>query len=99
MGLLRIQKSSSRMRPTSGAGDVVSYRHAVYTALGSVLRAAGASNSRYIGNELDFLLNWQIDRHLNVYVGYSHFFAGTFIQQTGAHKDIDFAYTAVTYRY
>ncbi len=76
-----------------------SLQDAVYAASGSVLRAAGASTARYIGNELDFLLNWQIDRHLSIYVGYSHFFAGTFIQQTGPHQDIDFAYSAVTYKF
>jgi len=71
----------------------------VYTAAGTVLRAAGTSNSRYIGNELDFLLNWQIDRHLSAYVGYSHFFPGGFISTTGSSRDIDFFYTAVTYTF
>ncbi|MGD0388857.1 MAG: alginate export family protein [Tepidisphaeraceae bacterium] len=68
----------------------------VYTSAGTVLRAAGTTNARYIGNELDFLLNWQIDRHLSVYVGYSHFFPGGFISTTGSSRDIDFFYTAAT---
>jgi hypothetical protein len=72
---------------------------AVYTSSGSILRAAGTSNARYIGSELDFLLNWQVDPHLSAYVGYSHFFAGSFISQTGPSNGIDFFYTALTYEF
>jgi len=64
-----------------------------------VLRAAGGSNEKYVGSELDFLLNWQVDRHLLLYGGYSHFFAGDFIQDTGASHDIDFAYMALVFTF
>jgi hypothetical protein len=64
-----------------------------------VLRAAGTSGESYIGSELDLLLNWQVDRHLLLYAGYSHFFAGDFIEDTGASKDIDFAYMAVVFTF
>jgi hypothetical protein len=64
-----------------------------------VLRAASGSNEKYIGSELDLLLNWQVDRHLLLYGGYSHFFAGDFIQETGAIKDIDFAYMALVFTF
>lgn len=64
-----------------------------------VLRAASGSNEKYIGSELDLLLNWQVDRHLLLYGGYSHFFAGDFIQETGASKDIDFAYMALVFTF
>jgi hypothetical protein len=45
------------------------------------------------------LLTWQINRHTLTSVGYSHFFAGTFIDQTGPHQDIDFFYMALTYTF
>jgi hypothetical protein len=64
-----------------------------------VLRAASGSSEMFVGSELDVLLNWQIDRHLLLYGGYSHFFAGDFIQDTGASRDIDFAYFAVVYTF
>jgi hypothetical protein len=64
-----------------------------------VLRAASGSGEMFVGSELDVLLNWQIDRHLLLYGGYSHFFAGDFIQDTGASRDIDFAYFAVVYTF
>ena len=81
---------------------------AVYTVLAGsaatppqagVLRAANGSSEMFIGSEIDLLLNWQIDRHLLLYGGYSHFFAGDFIQDTGASQDIDFAYFAVVYTF
>jgi hypothetical protein len=32
-------------------------------------------------------------------LGYSQFFAGSFISQTGTSSDIDFVYTALTYTF
>jgi hypothetical protein len=81
---------------------------AVYTAgagaastppVAGVLRAAGGSGEMYVGSELDLLINWQVDRHLLLYGGYSHFFAGDFIQDTGPSEDIDFAYFALVYTF
>lgn len=72
---------------------------AVYNAGGGVLRADLGSDETYIGSELDLLLNWQIDRHAAVYFGYSHFFAGDFIDDTGPAADIDFVYAALTYTF
>jgi hypothetical protein len=64
-----------------------------------VLRAPLGSDETFIGSEIDFLLNWQVDRHLLLYGGYSHFFAGDFIQDTGPSHDIDFAYFALVYTF
>jgi hypothetical protein len=72
---------------------------AVYNAAGGVLRADNGSDETTIGSEVDLLLNWQISRHMFAYFGYSHFFAGDFIQQTGPSDDIDFFYTAFTYTF
>jgi len=68
---------------------------AVYNLSGQVVRA-GSSSARVIGNEFDISLYWQIQRHISAYAGYAHFFAGSFIRQTGAHSDEDFAYASVT---
>jgi hypothetical protein len=67
-----------------------------------IARAAGGSDASYVGNELDLLLNWQMDRHLAGYIGYSHFFAGDFISQTGGangSQDIDSLYAALVYTF
>lgn len=71
---------------------------AVYNAGGGVLRA-GASDERYIGSELDLLLNWRIDRHLSAYAGFSYFWGGDFIEDTGSDEDIAFFYVALTYTF
>jgi hypothetical protein len=76
---------------------------ALYADSGAALRGTGAigaaADASEIGSELDLLLNWQIDRHAAAYFGYSHFFPGDFISQTGADGDIDFVYAALTYTF
>jgi hypothetical protein len=72
---------------------------AAYTAAGAVLRPDNGSDASFIGSEFDLLLNWQIDRHLNAYFGYSHFFPGEFIDETGPSEDIDFLYAALQFTF
>lgn len=72
---------------------------ALYSAGGSVLRADTGTNASFIGTELDLMLTWQVDRHLQFYFGYSHFFTGEFISDTGPDEDIDFVYAAATYTF
>ena len=70
------------------------------TGVGAPGRRHGVGvESTEIGSEIDLLLNWQIDRHAAAYVGYSHFFAGEFIADTGPAEDIDFFYVALTYTF
>jgi hypothetical protein len=72
---------------------------AVYASNGTVLRASDGSSATEIGGEIDLRMNWRIHRHTNFYAGYSHFFHGPFIQETGPHNDIDFLYAAVTFEF
>jgi len=71
---------------------------AVYNLSSEPIRPS-ASRARVIGNEFDISLYWQIQRHISAYAGYAHFFSGSFIQQTGAHADQDFAYASVTFTF
>jgi len=76
---------------------------ALYNASGAPLIAGGLGSSKYIGSEFDALLTWRIDRHWDTYIGYSHFFAGDFVEEagagTGADNDIDFVYGALTFTF
>ena len=72
---------------------------AVYNAAGGVVRGGAGSDETYVGSETDLLLNWQVERHWSAYVGYSHFFAGDFIEETGPAGDIDFFYAAVQFTF
>jgi len=71
----------------------------LYNAGGAAYRAAGNDNSREVGAEIDFLAKYALNPHTDVLLGYSHFFAGAFIEQTGPSDDIDFVYTAVEFRF
>lgn len=51
-------------------------------------RAAG----NYAGSEIDIVATWSVNRHLQIEGGYSHFFAGDYLEDTGADDDADFGY-------
>lgn len=74
-------------------------RDALYNANGNVVRAGSAGSSSEIGSEIDLLFKYQFDRHLMGLLGYSHFFAGDFISESGPSKDINFAYLALQYTF
>ncbi len=66
---------------------------AVYNASGAVLRAAAPGNDdRFVGSEIDLRFRYRFTHQLEALFGYSHFFAGDFIENTGPGSDIDFAY-------
>ena len=64
-----------------------------------MLRPGSAGSSRSIGQEIDLLLKYPFDRHLTGLLGYSHFFAGNFIQESGSDKDTDFLYVQLEYTF
>jgi hypothetical protein len=74
---------------------------AVYNASGGVLRAGGLSNEREVGTEIDLLIKYAFDSHLMLIGGYSHFFAGDFIDEAtpAASDDIDFFYFSAQYTF
>jgi hypothetical protein len=74
---------------------------ALYNAGGGVVpgRTGGPGTSREIGSEIDLMVKYQFDRHLTGIIGYSHLFAGDFIEETGSHSDIDFGYLILQYTF
>lgn len=70
---------------------------AAYAPSQRVVRAPGGSTETEIGQELDLTVTWSPSRHVMLQLGYSHFFAGEFLEETGAHEDVDFAFLEVTY--
>jgi len=57
----------------------------------------GASN--YAGSEVDLTLTYKPLKWLALQAGYSHFFAGSYLKDTGAHSDGDFVYTQVSIKF
>jgi hypothetical protein len=50
------------------------------------------SGSSDIGQELDVVVKHKYSKNLNFELGYSHFFQGTFVRETGNVGDMDFFY-------
>ncbi len=72
---------------------------ALYNAVGGVVRPGSASNSMHVGTELDLTATYEVNPHLIALVGYSHFFAGSFIRNSGPADDVDFGYLQLTYTF
>jgi len=70
---------------------------ALYNAGGGVVRGGGLAGSSYVGTELDLTAKYKLDAHTTLLLGYSHFFAGDFIEDAtpAADKDIDYFYAQV----
>ena len=71
----------------------------LYHAGGAVVRAGGAGTSDDVGSEIDILIKYAIDSHTMAIIGYSHFFAGDFTEDTGTSDDIDFFYTGLQFTF
>lgn len=71
------------------------YRANGVTAVRPINKAA----DNFVGTELDFTATWKATKQLSFLVGYSHFFAGDYLKQTGskASDDADFAYVQATF--
>lgn len=67
-----------------------------YRANGSTtvrpLNGAARAAGNYAGSEIDFNVTWAATRWLELQGGYSHFFAGDYLRDTGPSDDADFGY-------
>ena len=64
---------------------------------GRDVRAIGASN--FAGHEIDLVVTYDVNKNLKFQAGYSHFFAGDYLSDTGADDDADFAFVMGTVSY
>lgn len=60
------------------------------------LNGAARSASNYAGSEVDVVLGYAVTKNLKIEAGYSHFFAGDYLADTGASDDADFGYVMAT---
>jgi len=71
-----------------------------YRANGSTavrpLNAAARNADSFCGAEIDILATWAVTRNVSLEAGYSHFFAGPYLEDTGASSDADFGYVQAT---
>jgi hypothetical protein len=71
----------------------------VYSNALDLIQAAGDSDSRYVGAEVSLVVDWRLDRHVSLRTAYAHFFAGSFLKDTGPGEDVDFFTVVATYRF
>jgi len=60
------------------------------------LTPAAVDATNHVGEEFDFLVTYQPVKFLNIWAGYSHFFAGNYLKATGASDDADYGYVQAT---
>ena len=60
------------------------------TPAGFDVRMIGANS--FAGQELDFIARWKPMSWLNLDAGYAHFFAGSYLRDTGSSDAADFGY-------
>jgi hypothetical protein len=64
---------------------------------GRDVRKIGARS--FAGQEIDLTATYEVTKNVKVQGGYSHFFAGDYLVDTGAHSDADFFYLMTTFSY
>lgn len=68
-----------------------------YNASGRVLRRDRSGKADdYVGDEVDFVLKYDLNKHLSLETGYAHFFAGEYVEDTGSADDADWFYLQTT---
>jgi hypothetical protein len=71
-----------------------------YNAARGVQRTAtGTDVNAHVGNEVDLTGNYKVCEYADLLVGYSHFFAGKYLRETGANDDGDFFYVETTFNF
>jgi hypothetical protein len=59
--------------------------------------AAGSRDvDPHVGNEIDLIVDYKVNDYASMHLGYSHFFAGKYLQATGANDDADYIYAQTT---
>jgi hypothetical protein len=77
-----------------------SAKDALYNAAGAVQRIDPTGRAGYhVGNELDLVANFHLTQHQDIFVGYSHLYAGEFIQRTGNPHSPDLFYFQYSFKW
>ena len=60
------------------------------------VNAVSRNADKFAGSEIDLTVTYKPMKQLALVAGYSHFFAGSYLKDTGAHDDADFGYVQAT---
>jgi hypothetical protein len=90
-------QSTTTLSAAAHAFRVLETADAIYDAGGAATRTG--FDSRDVGSELDLLVEHKFARHLDGQLGYSHFFPGDAIDESGADAGIDFVYAGLKFTF
>ncbi len=77
-----------------------SAKDALYNAAGAPIRRDPTGRAGDdVGQELDLLLNFHVSQHADIFMSYSHLYAGQFIKLTGSPRSPDYFYLQFSYRW
>ena len=62
----------------------------VYSVPGSLIRASGDSQARFVGNRPGTQVRWQANRHLWFQADYGIFYAGKFLKETQPSRNLNY---------
>jgi len=71
----------------------------IYGPAVNLIESGNASNARYVGNQVEAMVEWRVDRHFTFTADYAHFIAGDFLKQTTPGKDVDYFSAWITCRF
>ena len=71
----------------------------VYGPGGGLIRRAGASPARHVGDGVDLLVIWTINRHATLEVGAGYFWGGRFVRESGPTRNMTYATPTFHYRF
>jgi hypothetical protein len=64
-----------------------------------LVRPGNQNPARYIGNEVQAMLQWNISRHFSAGAVYAHFFAGEFLRKSPPGEDVNYVSAWATFRF
>lgn len=76
-----------------------STRDGVYEVPGQLLRRSGGSRARFIGTQIESVVDWQLAPALSLSASYSIFAAGRFLEETGPAETIHMLGLETRYRF
>jgi hypothetical protein len=62
----------------------------LYNVPGTLIRAAGDSTARFVGQRPGAEARWQVDRHIWLQADYGIFYAGKFLKQTQPGRNLNY---------
>jgi hypothetical protein len=76
-----------------------SLQDGVYNVPGTLIRASGNSNARFVGQRPGIEARWQVDRHIWAQADYGIFYAGKFLKETQPGRNLNYWALWVGYKF